>query len=121
MHLFGSVANGLSIRAANDLDVCLELHAAGAEAKSEVVEALGALLERAGMRCAAAAAAALPTQRARCPAGPPPRLCVRVAVATPPPPPTAAAAAAAGRCLRCRARACLWSSLCSPPPARAWT
>ncbi len=53
VHLFGSVANGLSIRNNNDLDVCLEVAGAqldSAGAKGEVVERLGQVLTEAGMR-----------------------------------------------------------------------
>jgi predicted nucleotidyltransferase len=49
--LFGSAANGLAVRGGNDIDVCLELDAAGddAAAKAEAVSEAGALLEAAGM------------------------------------------------------------------------
>jgi hypothetical protein len=53
VHLFGSVANGLSIRNNNDLDVCLALPGEAldsAAAKGEVVERLGQVLGESGMR-----------------------------------------------------------------------
>ena len=50
--LFGSAANGLSVRSSNDIDVCLELDAVGADtaAKSEVIDIAGELLEAANMQ-----------------------------------------------------------------------
>jgi DNA polymerase sigma len=49
--LFGSAANGLSVRSSNDIDVSFQLDAVGddATAKSEIVEMAGQLLEDAGM------------------------------------------------------------------------
>eukprot|EP00887_Chlorella_sp_A99_P002114 scaffold21.g2114.t1 len=54
VHLFGSVANGLSVRHNNDIDVCLEIKLDGSEeeqqaAKSELAVAVGELAEGAGM------------------------------------------------------------------------
>lgn len=52
VHLFGSVANGLSVRHNNDIDVCLELEDVAGEdqaAKGEVAVAVGKLMEAAGM------------------------------------------------------------------------
>lgn len=50
--LFGSAANGLSVRSSNDIDVCIQLDAVGSDvaAKSEVVEEASKLLEEAGMK-----------------------------------------------------------------------
>lgn len=52
LELFGSAANGLSIGCNNDIDVCLVLDETDAthEHKVETVEALGPLLEEAGMQ-----------------------------------------------------------------------
>ena len=49
--LFGSAANGLSVRSSNDIDVSLQLDAVGDDsaAKAEIIEEAGALLEAAGM------------------------------------------------------------------------
>lgn len=51
VHLFGSVANGLSVRSSNDLDVCLELPDVGDDqaAKGELATELGEELQQAGM------------------------------------------------------------------------
>lgn len=52
VHLFGSVANGLSVRHNNDIDVCLELESIQGEdtaGKGEVAVVVGELMEAAGM------------------------------------------------------------------------
>lgn len=64
VHLFGSVANGLSVRHNNDIDVCLELEGIELDdtaAKGEVAVAVGELMEAAGM------ADVLPLPKARVP------------------------------------------------------
>lgn len=62
VHLFGSVANGLSVRHNNDIDVCLELEGVDDQAgKAEVAVAVGELMEAAGM------AEVLPLPKARVP------------------------------------------------------
>jgi hypothetical protein len=50
VHLFGSVANGLSVRSSNDIDVCLELPTLGDEPgdKGAVAEEIGAVMETIG-------------------------------------------------------------------------
>jgi predicted nucleotidyltransferase len=49
--LFGSAANGLSVRSSNDIDVSLQIAAVGDDAagKSEIIEKAGIVLEDAGM------------------------------------------------------------------------
>ena len=50
--LFGSAANGLSVRSSNDIDVSLQIDAIGDDpiGKSEIVEEAGKLLEDAGFK-----------------------------------------------------------------------
>jgi DNA polymerase sigma len=69
--LFGSAANGLSVRSSNDIDVCLELDAVGiddTEKKAEVVEAAAEALQDAGMKeILALPKARVPVVKCTCP------------------------------------------------------
>lgn len=53
VHLFGSAANGLNVTNVNDLDLCLEVPEVGVDdvgVKGAIIEKVGQLLEREGMK-----------------------------------------------------------------------